>query len=202
MGQYYRPCILKKNWKLATQPIAATVCPYDYDNGAKLTEHSYIGNNFVSVVAQLLGGKYFGHPFVWCGDYADSVKVRGKDCDLYTKANEYTYKYYHNATSYDTSKKYDKIRGMVEDEWKDFKYLINLTKKVYVKLPKYDKKQGKWRVHPLPLLTALGNGRGGGDYRLKNKKVGSWAFDRIGMSNDDKDIEGMKKVSGYFKLDD
>ena len=192
MGQYYRPCILKKNWKLAKQPIAATACPYDYDNGAKLTEHSYIGNNFVSVVAQLLGGKYFGHPFVWCGDYADSVTIRSVEHELYSDARKFE----------DKKENYDKIRGMVEDEWKDFKYLINLTKKVYVKLPKYDKKQGKWRVHPLPLLTALGNGRGGGDYRLKNKKVGSWAFDCIGMSNDDKDIEGLKKVSGYFKLDD
>ncbi len=192
MGQYYRPCILKKNWKLAKQPIMAALTSWSFDDGAKLMEHSYIGNHFVSAVAQLLSSKYFGHPFVWCGDYADSVTIRSVEHDLYLDARKF-----------EESKEYDKIRGMVADEWQDFKYLINLTKKVYVKLPKYaDKKQGEWWVHPLPLLTAFGNGRGGGDYGLEDDRVGSWAFDRIGMSNDDKDIEGMKKVDGFFELDD
>lgn len=192
MGQYYRPCILKKNWKLAKQPIMAALTSWSFDNGAKLMEHSYIGNNFVSVVAQLLGGRYFGHPFVWCGDYADSVTIKSVEHDLYS-----------DARNFEESKEYDTILRGVEDKWQDFRYLINLTKKVYVELPEYaDKKQGEWLVHPLPLLTAFGNGRGGGDYGLKDDRVGSWAFDRIGMSNCDKDVKDMKKVDGWFELDD
>lgn len=39
-----------------------------------------------------------------------------------------------------------------------------------------------WTVHPLPLLTAEGNGRGGGDYHEQNpdiELVGTWARDSI-----------------------
>jgi len=45
--------------------------------------------------------------------------------------------------------------------------------------PSYD--DHEWCAHPLPLLTALGNGMGGGDYRGKEGKdnIGSWAFDEI-----------------------
>lgn len=39
------------------------------------------------------------------------------------------------------------------------------------------------KIHPLPLLTCEGNGRGGGDFRTENedylKLIGSWARNRI-----------------------
>lgn len=41
-------------------------------------------------------------------------------------------------------------------------------------------------VHPLPLLTACGNNRGGGDYHEKYPDfdlVGIWAFDLIEFAN-------------------
>ena len=38
--------------------------------------------------------------------------------------------------------------------------------------------------HPLALLTATGNGRGGGDYYGKNKEsIGVWKFDEISVSD-------------------
>lgn len=44
-------------------------------------------------------------------------------------------------------------------------------------------------MHPLPLLCADGNGRGGGDYYDLNKEVvGYWAYNRIGVTNNVKDI--------------
>ena len=37
-----------------------------------------------------------------------------------------------------------------------------------------------WTIHPLPILTCIGNGRGGGDYYGTNMDmVGAWAMDRI-----------------------
>lgn len=36
-----------------------------------------------------------------------------------------------------------------------------------------------WCINPLPLLTSIGNGQGGGDYRGDSPDVGSWAFDKI-----------------------
>ena len=54
---------------------------------------------------------------------------------------------------------------------------MNHTKKVYVK------KNG--RFHPLSLLTAEGNGSGGGDYYGPNiDMVGTWARDIISMEDE------------------
>jgi hypothetical protein len=38
--------------------------------------------------------------------------------------------------------------------------------------------------HPLPLLTAEGNGRGGGDYRGESPLIGSWARDVISVETE------------------
>jgi hypothetical protein len=58
-----------------------------------------------------------------------------------------------------------------------YTYIVNHTKKVYVK-----KTDG---LHPLSLLTAEGNGRGGGDYNGPNMDmVGTWARDVISMENE------------------
>jgi hypothetical protein len=40
-------------------------------------------------------------------------------------------------------------------------------------------------IHPLPLLTAEGNGRGGGDYRGNyNNLCGIWSRDSISVANE------------------
>lgn len=49
MGQYYKPIILSDDNK-----VVAYMYSHDYDNGLKLMEHSYIGNNFVETFASLL----------------------------------------------------------------------------------------------------------------------------------------------------
>ena len=38
-----------------------------------------------------------------------------------------------------------------------------------------------WIIHPLPLLTCIGNGGSGGDYfsDIGQDDVGTWAFDEI-----------------------
>lgn len=47
-------------------------------------------------------------------------------------------------------------------------YLVNHTKHEFVDLRDYCSRVGEdnygWRIHPLPLLTVIGNGLGGGDY--------------------------------------
>jgi hypothetical protein len=37
------------------------------------------------------------------------------------------------------------------------------------------------KIHPLPLLTCEGNGRGGGDFRGEHDLIGSWARDVISV---------------------
>ena len=204
MGQYYNPSILKKNWKQAKNPVKASLKCYDYNNGAKLMEHSYIGNGFVNAVEDLLADSYKGYPFVWIGDYADKVSTNTGEHDIYNDANSFIYK---DNTQDDFSKKYKKLKASIPDEIHHYKYLINYTKKEYCIIP--EKKENVWQVHPLPLLTCNGNSLGGGDYMLSNdeydykedSRIGSWAFNRIGITNDKREIVGMTQIDGYFPLD-
>ena len=159
MGQYYHCCFLneKKN-----QPVK-WFSPWKHDNGAKLMEHSYIGNNYCAAVENdLIDNPQY---VVWAGDYADEEK-RSKT-NLYQRCTEKTEA--QNTNQEKVSLDY---------------FVINYMKKTYYKRgdvkPFYD----GWIINPLPLLTSEGNGRGGGDYRGAEGQslVGLWARDLIGLS--------------------
>ena len=202
MGQYYNAVVLKTNWKLAINPVKASVKCYDCDNnGAKIMEHCYVKNAYVRVMEFLLANAFKGHPFVWCGDYADKVETKTGTHDIYTDASHFIYKDYDDPRDYGKSKQYKALMATIpsREDIPVYRYIVNYTKKQYCIIPKYNEK--KWQVHPLPLLTSSGNGRGGGDYRLDDDRVGSWAFDRIGVTNDRAEIKGFKQISGFFKLD-
>jgi len=213
MGQYYNPSILKKNWKTAKNPVAASLRCYDYGNGAKLMEHSYIGNDLVRSIEYLLANQFKGHAFVWCGDYADEVETKTGTHDIFCDAGRFIYEDYDSSTNDRKAKRYEALQGTIPamPEWKEgvewnayetipyYKYLVNYSKKQYCTIPVND--NDKYQVHPLPLLTCSGNGRGGGDYNLEDDRIGIWAYDRIGVTNSKKEIEGMTEISGFFKLD-
>ena len=57
-----------------------------------------------------------------------------------------------------------------------------------------------FHIHPLPLLTAVGNGRGGGDYRgYENKSmVGYYAGDVIEISEEIPDGYSDHTEIGFF----
>ena len=64
-------------------------------------------------------------------------------------------------------------------------FIVNRTKRICIDLAEYAAHASTsdgWCVHPLPLLTAIGNGRGGGDYwdgHPNSDTVGAWAMDVI-----------------------
>jgi len=156
MGQYYLAVILAE--KSDKEYVRTYLDPLMYDNGMKLVEHSYIGNNFMNVVENLIGpnGMFYKSRLVWAGDYAD--KEPDSEKNLHTMCEE-------------------KSPFVYKDNVASYTYIVNHTKKVYVK-----KRSG---VHPLSLLTAEGNGRGGGDYHGPNMDmVGTWARDVISMENE------------------
>lgn len=160
MGQYYKPINIESmEWLYS----------HDYGNGLKLTEHSYIGNSFVGAVMKLLvkGGSWYKKPIVWCGDY---FSEKGEE-DYYDKVKD--------------NKKIFLKEGLSEKE-QDKAILVNHTKKQYVlysKQPAID--EDGWKQNPLPLLTALGNQRGGGDYYgLNEDKIGIWARDVLSIEFD------------------
>ena len=146
------------------------------DNGAKLMEHSYIGNSFVESVEFLLiddgegnRGRWSGNKIVWAGDYADDEPNEG--FNLYSLAEEK-----------------DKLNMLIEAIPENYYYLINWDKKEFVDKTKCKPINASWsvnelKIHPLPLLTAEGNGRGGGDYHenAEPSYVGTWSRDRISL---------------------
>lgn len=173
MGQYYYPVNLDEEEYL---------CSHDYFNGLKLMEHSYIGNDFVETVEQLLtsGNPWQKTRIVWAGDYMDN----GLFVDHYSKN---LCKYAHD--------NFNKISPKFEN-LSIGRYLVNHTKKEFV-----DKnKLSIGEIHPLPLLTCSGNGRGGGDYCRSNSYVGSWAGDEISIEKEDLKLFIFKK-NGYKEIE-
>ena len=179
MGQYYKPISIdKKQW----------VYSHDYRNGLKLMEHSWIGNNFVAAVEGLIaeGGAWHGDRIVWAGDYADPEKGKnGKP----TKRNLWDH----------CDKDNQKLTPEVPKT--KFRYVINLDTKEFVdknKVPLSDVytddkgKEWPYTIHPLPILTCEGNGRGGGDLHKESPLVGKWARNRVTVST--------KKPAGFTEV--
>jgi hypothetical protein len=165
MGQYYMAIILGEKNISKHEVIRFyihSLC------GAKLTEHSYIGNNFVGGVEFLFTpeGPCYKSRLVWAGDYADPEPELGEN--LYNLTNS-------------PDKEY-RLKSTITPE---YKYIINHTKNLYVdKQRNLIKGQNinEFIIHPLPLLVSEGNGRGCGDYCGKNNELcGTWARDTISV---------------------
>lgn len=175
MGQYYFPIILqKKNNGYSSQ------CFYShmYGNGLKLMEHSYICNNFVETVLSQLYKKP-GH-LAWVGDYHEEGDIENEELD---KAFRRHYKLYNKEGKHKPYNKPEEVSSFTNN-----KFILNHTKKVYIDMAKYCETAPKddydCQIHPIPLLTAVGNGRGGGDYWGSNKEdVGCWAGDLLEVVN-------------------
>ena len=186
MGQYYIPTIISVDGEINT------LYSHDFGSGSKLTEHSWVGNYLVNAIYS----KIHKQPatIAWIGDYSDEGKKEYEKSDeLYTQTIDYRdfKKYYKIA--WGKSEKYflpksnfsDKDFDVFTDDTKGM-FLVNHTIKRYLDLEKYieqcsikDKDGDAWCLNPLSLLTACGNGRGGGDFHHGHtgyKDVGAWAF--------------------------
>lgn len=183
MGQYYIPVLVNEKGEMKT------FYSHNYDNGLKLMEHSWIGNKFVAAVMHELVND--PHRVWWLGDYAEIEDFKNKE---------------HRLLAEDCKKawtgKYNILPTDISQEWEfDEAYVINLDKKCYIKLPKV---KDEWQICPLPLLTAVGNGKGGGDYRSNKgrKNVGTWAGDEIVVFYDLPDkYKDFTAKDYYFKED-
>ena len=182
MGQYYRPVIEDRYGKktVFNRQVDGKWTPQ------KLMEHSWWCNDFVCTIARML----YREPqkIAWVGDYSDEEPY-----GLLGKA-------LHNIAWAEDE---DGV-GVAKDVLLlDDKVILNHTKKMYVCCNEYKQKsvdRDGWVAHPLPLLTAIGNGQGGGDYSGVNEElVGCWAFDLLEV--DDKAREGYDKFDIFWKED-
>jgi hypothetical protein len=175
MGQYYKPVILGEKTEENHETVKAWVYSHEYGDGLKLMEHSYQGNNFVSTFEKQLSrkGDYYKSRVVWAGDYADEEP----DLKIINEGKEY------DANLYSLCNDKNEIKPKVS-KTDTYQYILNHTKKEFVdknKVPEIKDWKGA-KIHPLPLLTCEGNGRGGGDFTGDEKGiVGSWARDVISV---------------------
>jgi hypothetical protein len=129
-------------------------------------EHSYLGNKFMRVVEWLLSPEGYFHKsaIVWAGDYADPEED-GQNL------------YYHCNEMEDRQITPEPKNFNAED----YPYLVNHTRKEYVKKALH----GSHTPHPLSILTAEGNGAGGGDYRGHDEDhAGRWAREILSVERE------------------
>ena len=190
MGQYYYPTILReKNKRFYSEEFYS----HDYDNGMKLTEHSYCGNNFVeTIMAQLLNkpGR-----LAWIGDYhidGDFAELNPDLPEIIEKRFYAHYKCFTSSGNEDCCKgKHVRYYNKPEEvKERQGRFILNHDKKCYIDMEEYEKnsltctEDDDWHFHPIPLLTAVGNGRGGGDFHgIGEEDVGCWAGDQQEVRN-------------------
>lgn len=199
MGQYYKAVFLAENQK----PITS-VSSYDFGSGAKLMEHSWAKNPFVRFVERQL--MITPQRVVWAGDYADNenpktitareIKLLADEESEYWCAKKLRKDGVNLYSLSDTIGRLthtESVKSKYEHDYKEVapltaKYLVNLDKKQFINKTKAPKDGDGWKLHPLPLLTCEGNGRGGGDFHINTEKkqgnielIGTWARDRISV---------------------
>jgi hypothetical protein len=176
MGQYYRAIILAERAEGEKEYIRGWFDSFAYGNGCKLMEHSYVGNKFVTAVEEVLrnGGTFYKTRVVWAGDYADDEPNQEEAQNLYILAIEDTC--FNAPSPYNQ----DGIRFVrqANTDMTAYPYIVNHTTKEYVN------KTGR-RIHPLPILTSEGNGRGGGDFGGNHSEMaGLWARHVISLEKE------------------
>lgn len=146
--------------------------------GLKLMEHSWMNNPMVLIVESFLlpGNPWHKQPIVWAGDYAD-----GEFHNTYNWMDHEGNIRTHEENLYDFCGDHNKIKPKQVRLAKRYRYILNHTTNQYVDKTKVPADKDGWRIHPLPLLTCDGNGRGGGDYRGDNAIVGSWVRHNISV---------------------
>ena len=189
MGQYYR-AVLGDKFGLDCKVFDRSV-----DGAytlAKLMEHSWWLNPFCNAFAENLYNE--NERVIWCGDYA------GEDGDFDFNFNSAFYTPSYKEVWGETVN----LHGCQSSTFSlDHKFLLNHDTKEFIDLDDYkEKSEDKhgWTIHPLPLLTAVGNDRGGGDFHEGNigyEFVGIWAWHLISIA--DKVPKNYKKFNVVFK---
>jgi hypothetical protein len=194
MGQYYQAIVLSDNkTDEGHERVRFGLSGHDFGSGIKLMEHSWVGNYFVNAVAGFLrhqpqrlvwAGDYAdpesGRVIVSDGEEYDATlyglapdpntrpmaTVDGEPAMYEGDPNDWNAKWNSPGAQYGSA---DVNVEVTVELTESPRYFVNHTKREYVDVEACPAFQPEWSdkamtVHPLPLLTCEGNGRGGGDY--------------------------------------
>lgn len=187
MGQYYLIVNVDKK---------EYIHPHNFGNGMKLMEWSWNGNRVIKALSNLMMGDWKGDRVYVVGDYADLAEYNPYDENWLPTLRVLTEElgiHDGNHAEYPDERslfavaesKFTKL-SPDETEWKetDARYIYNPKTMQYIDIensPKtviefYDGESATYCASPLSLILAMGNNRGGGDYRNKTNEhlVGLW----------------------------
>lgn len=193
MGQYYKTVIIREGGDCNKDIITVdTDCKFKEYHGLKLMEHSYLNNEWTDAIAHFIYRNKVRMAHV--GDYANEYP-------------QYQLAYNENVKTepLDISDNYNSEGKLIEFDYSN-KFLINWDKKEYINFNHWKvNNKASWDedtyICPMTILTALGNGRGGGDYYSSfphAEDVGCWAWDCISI--EDQVPEGyVEEGTIYFK---
>ncbi len=184
MGQYYKFLNLDKKQKCErAKPML------------KLTEHSYLGNDYCDDILSLLANEWKGDRVIHVGDYAegnDGTTTEKLIDKLETENNLLD----ENLTVYDWGNYFTNVAP--KKDITNIRYVYNLDKKEFVDLLKqpvqwfyYEKNNiHAVKFNSFALLIGCGNEQGGGDYYTINKnRIGLWAGDKF--------VSSIEKIKDY-----
>lgn len=165
---------------------------------SKLLAHSLTIDFEPRLVANLMHQLYvegWCTQLVWLGDYhQENFGCKKLYEKLMDKVTPYEMRYVNDET-------FVKFEGVKEFSIsKDYRYLINSEKCEYIDFKKYLIDGNlDYLLHPLPMLTADGNGKGNGDYFNQEnwRDVGRWKYDTIIVSDE---LIQETNVSSRFEL--
>lgn len=185
MGQYYKLAFKHNDEEVVFNDRCVGEHGYIM---AKLLEHSWMNHPLMVAVAR----EMYKNPMrlIWCGDYAEPEEVT----DATKGEVEFGQIWGEDGNTHKFEEAID------EFDYKG-KWFCNHDKRLAIPLDKYVKQSSNkdgWCICPFSLLTAIGNGRGGGDYDGENvEKVGEWAWNLISI--EDEKPEGYEEFDIHFK---
>ena len=190
MGQYFMPILgnaFGTDCKVFNRSVDGE---YTF---AKLMEHSWWLSPFVNSISARLYKELVR--VAWVGDYADEP-----DDFCFKNCSAFYVPSYREVWG-------DGVLtlGLTSTDFTlDGKFLLNYDTRQFVSLDEYKAasvdKDG-WVIHPLPLLTAVGNDRGSGDFHEGNtgyEFVGIWAWHLLSIV-DTRPPKHFKKLNLVFK---
>lgn len=173
--------------------------PSDYGWSMEILDHAYVGKDFMLVIEKLLSDEWKHDRIVWAGEFMpyyvytnefvkDSEIEKAKNNDVEFNLHEFAIKHLNQHL--------DDFGGYTgAKEYSGYKYLVNHSKREFIR--KVDTKHDSWNIHPLPLLTACGNGEGDSDYNGTYMEfIGRWTSDNI--SAEDIEPTSFREISPIF----
>mmetsp|Transcript_107097 Transcript_107097/g.160109 ORF Transcript_107097/g.160109 Transcript_107097/m.160109 type:complete len:284 (+) Transcript_107097:76-927(+) len=223
MGQYY--IIVNLDTKVYVDPMYIRESR-NRNHGIKLCEHIHFGSAVVRSVEKLLaeGGDWYKARIVWAGDYADYEPGHGI---LFVEPQEGQEGQGGQTNNNDNSSNGEEGNQRIEpanlyrlfksSDWgtllenlevatNHYRYIVNHDTNEFVDIVRA--KRGCF-YHPLALLTADGNGLGGGDYcdgedNFNSDLIGEWARDHISVqdSHPEASFSELKTTINTFAWDE